>query len=137
MAFMLHDQGEQWLLQVAFSEEQAVPANFYVGLCSDSLAETDGLADILNEPSGHGYSRALVPSDSTHCVVTQDGDYYKVTFAQATYIGNGGSFGPVNTWFVGTTANNTGKLLFSGPVDPAQTISDGGTFGLTVYVRVK
>ena len=55
---MLHDEGEQFICQVAFSEEQSVPSAYYVGLDNrGSLAEGDTLASLSGEPSGNGYAR--------------------------------------------------------------------------------
>jgi hypothetical protein len=137
MAFMLHDEGEEYLLQVAFSEEQSAPANFYIGLCDDTLVEADGLADILNELSGNGYARQTVASDDTDCVIAIDGDYYKCTFAEQTFTASGGNWDEVNTWFIGTTSDNAGKLIASGPIDPARTLSDGDSMDVEIYIRVK
>jgi len=119
MAFMLHDEGEEYLLQVAFSEEQSAPANFYIGLCDDTLVEADGLADILNELSGNGYARQTVASDDTDCVIAIDGDYYKCTFAEQTFTASGGNWDEV------------------GPIDPARTLSDGDSADVETYIRVK
>ena len=136
MAFIMHDEGEEFVLQVAFSEEQSAPANFYVGLCNDTLAKTDGLADIADEVTGTGYARQTVASDNTDCVVAADGDYYKVTFAEQTFTA-GGTWTAANTAFLATTVANTGKLIASYPIDPVRTLGNGDTVDVEVYVRHK
>ena len=136
MAFMLHDEGEEYMLQTAFSEEQSAPANFYLGLCDDTLVEADGLADIAGEEAGAGYSRQTIASDDTDCVIAIDGDYYKCTFAEQTFSATG-TWTEVNTWFIGTTSDNAGKLIASGPIDPARTLGNGDTVDVESYIRIK
>ena len=136
MAFIMHDEGEEFVLQVAFSEEQSVPANFYVGLCNDTLVKTDGLADIADETSGTGYARQTVASDNVDCVVAADGDYYKVTFAEQTFTA-GGTWTEANTAFLATTVDNSGKLIASYPIDPVRTLGNADTVDVEVYVRHK
>jgi len=131
MAQVLHDEGEQYLLQAALSEEQTPPANFYLGLCNDTLAKTDALADILNEPSGDGYSRQAIPSSNVGWTVEKSGSYYRATGTQETFLADGGDWGSLNTWFLATSADGTGKLIASGDIDPARTMADGDTLLVT------
>ena len=137
MAFILHDEGEEWLLKVGFSEEESVPANFYLGLCNDTLVKTDGLSDIANEPSGDGYSRQDIASDNVGCVVSVDGVYHKVTFLEQNFAASGGDWGSINTWFLATTNDDSGVLIASGPIDPARTIADGDDIDVESYIRLK
>jgi len=131
MAQILHDEGEQYLLQAALSEEQTPPANFYLGLCNDTLAKTDALADILNEPSGDGYARQEIPSTGVGWTVAKSGSYYRATGTQETFTADGGDWGSINTWFLATSADGTGKLIASGDIDPARTIADGDSLLVT------
>ena len=131
MAQILHDEGEQYLLQAALSEEQTPPANFYLGLCNDTLVKTDALADIANEPSGDGYSRQAIPSSAAGWTVAKVSDYYRATGPQETFTADGGDWGTINTWFLATSADETGKLIASGDIDPARTIADGDSLLVT------
>ena len=131
MAQILHDEGEQYLLQAALSAEQTPPANFYLGLCNDTLTKTDALANIANEPSGDGYARQEIPSTGVGWTVAKSGDYYRATGTQETFTANGGNWGSLNTWFLATSADGTGKLIASGDIDPARTIADGDSLLVT------
>jgi hypothetical protein len=131
MANIIHDEGEQYLLQAALSKEQTPPANFYLGLCNDTLVKTDALADILKEPSGNGYSRQAIPSSNVGWTVAKNGDYYRATGTQETFLAAGGDWGSLNTWFLATSADGTGKLIASGDIDPARTIADGDSLLVT------
>ena len=131
MANIIHDEGEQYLLQAALSEEQTLPANFYLGLCNDTLTKTDALTDIANEPSGDGYARQEIPSTGVGWTVAKSGDYYRATGTQETFTANGGNWGSLNTWFIATSADGTGKLIASGDIDPARTIADGDSLLVT------
>ena len=65
MAAEFHTDGLQWLLEVAFTKEQSVPANFYIGLATDALlVEAASLGD-QTEVSGTGYARQPVASNNT------------------------------------------------------------------------
>ena len=131
MANILHDEGEQYLLQAALSEEQTPPTNFYLGLCNDTLTKTDALANIANEPSGDGYARQEIPSTGVGWTVAKSGDYYRATGTQETFTADGGDWGSLNTWFIATSADGTGKLIASGDIDPARTIADGDSLLVT------
>ena len=131
MAQILHDEGEQYLLQAALSEEQTPPTNFYLGLCNDTLVKTDALANIANEPSGDGYSRQAIPSSAAGWTVAKVSDYYRATGPQETFTADGGDWGTINTWFLATSADETGKLIASGDIDPARTIADGDSLLVT------
>ncbi|MBD3348922.1 MAG: hypothetical protein GF400_06960, partial [Candidatus Eisenbacteria bacterium] len=49
-----HDDGEEFLVKVVFTEEVSIPANFYIGLdARASLAEADSLSSLSGEPSGN------------------------------------------------------------------------------------
>ena len=135
MAFILHAEGGIYEAQAAYSEEQTPPENFYVGLCNDTLVRADALTDIAGEPSGSGYARQAVPSTAVGCVVSDDGTYTKTTFTEETFTASGGSWGSLNTWFLATSIDGGGKLIASGPIDPARVIGDGDSIAVTAYIR--
>src|SRR3989304_9429600 len=69
-----HDEGEEWICKVVFSEAQAVPASYYLGLdARGSLSEADTLTSLSGEPSGNGYARQAVASDATDWTVAKGG----------------------------------------------------------------
>ena len=134
MAAELHAEGLQYLLEVALTEEQSVPANFYVGLATDaSLAEDASLGD-QTEVSGTGYARQTVASDNVDITSATTGtNDRKVTTKTVTFTATGNWTG-ANTVFLATTINDTGKLLASAPLSTTRTLVDGDS--LTVAIEI-
>jgi len=136
MAAEWHTEGLQWLLEVAFSEEQSVPANFYCGLCTDaSLAETASLGD-QTDVTGTGMARQAVASTAVGCVSASAGtNDRKITTIEVTFTA-GGTWTGAKTAFLATTADDTGVLIASEQLSGTITLVDNGTlkhqFELTV-----
>jgi hypothetical protein len=134
MAFKFHTEGRQWAFEVLFSEEQVVPASFYVGLCTDAdLAENASLTDIneLGILSGAdlGYVRQALESSALKWTSESTGSNdRKITSATITFTAEDASgvvWSNAKTWFLATTSNNAGKLLCSG------LVNSGTGFALT------
>lgn len=134
MAAELHEDGLQFILEVAFSEEQSVPANFYIGLATDaSLAETASLGD-QTEVSGTSYARQTVASNNTDITSASTGtNDYKVTTKTVTFTA-GGTWTGAKTVFLATTVNDTGVLIASEQLSGTRTLADGDT--LTVAIAI-
>lgn len=134
MAADVHTDGLQFILEVAFTEEQSVPANFYIGLATDaSLAETASLGD-QTEVSGTGYARQTVASNNTDITSAATGtNDYKVTTKTVTFTA-GGTWTGANTVFMATTVDNTGKLIASAPLSETRTLTDTDT--LTIAMQI-
>jgi hypothetical protein len=135
MSAEFHTEGLQYLLEVAFTKEQSVPTNYYVGLCTDaSLAEDAALAD-LTEVSGTSYARQTVAAGATDFTSAAKGvaGDRKVTTKEVTFTA-GGTWTGANTVFIATTVNNTGKLIASVPLSETRTLVIGDT--LTVSIEI-
>ena len=134
MSAELHKDGIQWLLEVAFTEEQSVPANFYIGLATDaSLAETASLGD-QTEVSGTGYARQTVASNNTDITSASTGtNDYKVTTKTVTFTA-GGTWTGAKTVFLATTSNDTGVLIASEQLSETRTLLN--THTLTVSIAI-
>ena len=66
-------EGLKYVLQVSFSEEDTVPANFYLALISDTgVGETDAFSDWteIETPGANGYARQAVATDNTDFTVS-------------------------------------------------------------------
>lgn len=133
----LADEGERLLLMSTFRDEES-PTEFYLGLCNDTLVETDTLPDILNEPSGNGYSRQLIERSATGwpTIELSDGDY-RLTSKYVTFTASGGDIGPVTTAFLATTADNTGKLIAYAALPISRTILDGDSAQARIKIKLK
>lgn len=134
MATELHQEGLQFLLEVAFSEQQSVPANFYIGLCTDaSLAEDATLAS-KTEVSGTGYARQAVASDNVDFTSATAGtNDRKITTKSVTFTASGTWTGAL-TVFLATTVADTGKLIASAPLSTTRQLNNGDM--LTVALEI-
>lgn len=130
MAAEIHADGLQYILEAAFSEEQSVPANFYIGLCTDaSLAETASLGD-QTEVSGTDYARQAVASTAVGCVSATAGtNDWKITTIEVTFTA-GGTWTGAKTAFLATTLNDTGVLIASQQLSGTITLVDTATLSL-------
>ncbi len=134
MPFVMHQEGRRYLLECSFSEEDSPPANFYVGLCNEVLADGADLDDISTEEDGTGYARQAIASNNTDCVIGTSGEYEQVTFAEVEFTAGAGGWGALSRYFVATTINGTGVLLFS---DDLLGASGGVAEGLSVFVQAR
>jgi len=127
MAAEVHQEGLQWQQEVCFSEEQSVPANFYVGLCTDaSLAEDASLGD-QTEVSGTDYARQTIASNSTDWTSASTGtNDRKVTSAVVTFTA-GGTWTGAKTAFLATTVADTGVLICSQQLSGTITLTNTAT----------
>ncbi len=134
MAAELHTDGLQFILEVTFTEEQSVPASFYIGLATDaSLSETASLGD-QTEVSGTGYARQAVASDNVDITSAATGtNDYKVTTKTVIFTA-AGTWTGANTVFLATTLNDTGVLIASAPLSETRTLEDTDT--LTVAIQI-
>ena len=134
MAAQLHTEGRQFMQEVAFSEQQSVPANFYVGLCTDlTIAENASLASLteLVDPSDTDYARYALASSAVGWTSASTGTNDRkitsngITFSTAT---SGVTWTKAESWFLATTIDDSGKLIMSGPLNSGSgwTVSAGG-----------
>lgn len=131
------NEGEENVLKAYFTAE-SVPTEFYLGLANDSILETDGLGDIQGEPSGNGYSRALIERSTVGfpTIELHEGDY-RITSKTVTFTASGGDLGPVNVAFLSTTSDNTGKLIAFAGLTLERTILDGDSLEGGLQIKLK
>jgi hypothetical protein len=136
MAAEVHTEGLQFLLEVSFSEEQSVPASFYIGLATDaSLAEDASLGD-QTEVSGTGYARQAVASDNTDFTSASTGtNDRKITTKTVTFTATGTWTG-AKTVFLASTVNDTGKLIASAPLSGTITLNNGSTLQVAIQITL-
>ena len=142
MGFLFHDDGESWGLQCLFSAQQTVSTTYALGLCSDTLVEADRIADILNEPTGGGYSRQLVVGSVQDFTITKTDPSWTAAMDAVAWTASGANIGTVDRWFftneaVSGSLGGSAFLLASGDIDPERTVNDGDTLNLTAYLTLK
>ncbi len=136
MAAELHTEGLQYLLEVAFSEEQSVPANFYIGLATDATASEDDSLSDLTEVTGTGYARQTVASNSTDITSASAGTAdRKITIKEVTFTATG-TWDGAKTVFLATTVNDTGKLIASSPLSTTLTLNNNDTLKLALEITL-
>jgi hypothetical protein len=127
-----HSEGQEFVLAVAFDTDSGitVPSSYYIGLDDRStLAETDGLSDLDDEPSTNGYARQALSSVTGFVVAMQD-SRMTARSGIATFVATTGSWGPVRNAFLSTTLNNTGYLIASIALSSRRTIISGDSISV-------
>lgn len=115
---MIHTEGLQFILDVAIREAQTAPAAYYLAWCTETaLDQNASLAD-LTELTGNGYARVAINSDGTDWTSASAGSTArKVTSKACTFTAAGGNWSAAGSWFLATTADDSGKLVASGPLN--------------------
>ena len=138
MAADLHTEGLEYLLKATFSEEQAVPANYYIGLATDaSLAEAAALTDIT-EVAGTGYARIAVASDNVDFTGAGAGTAdYKITTKTVQFTGGAGGWTGAQTVFLCDVISGTvGKLIASAPLSATRTLAENDTLDVAMAIQL-
>lgn len=133
-----HDEGEEYLVKVAFSEALAVPANHYIGLDNrGAIAEGDTLASLDAEPSTNGYARKAVATNDTDYTCTQDSGDWQAKTKTVTFTASGGSFGPMQNCFLTDQASGaSGDLYCSLALSQSRTLQDGESLDVNMTLKV-
>jgi hypothetical protein len=136
---ILHTEGRQFILDVAIRQAQAVPAAYYLGWCTDTdLDENASLTD-LTELSGNGYGRIAINSDNVDWTSAAVGtNAWKVTSKTCTFTASGGNWSASPRWFLATTADDSGKLIASGPLNSGSpvTLLDHTDYDVAVVITL-
>lgn len=136
---MLHDEGEQFILEVLFTQAASVPAAYYLGLDDRAtLAEADTLVTVAaTEPVGSGYSRQPVNSDAVDWTITQNGGDYQAASAVVTFAASGGTIGPVKNLFLCNVASGTaGALIASVELSEERTMPNNFSLETSMIVKI-
>lgn len=133
-----HDEGEEYLVKVAFSEALAVPASHYIGLDNrTTLAEADNLAALSGEPSGSGYARKAIATDTTDYTCSQIGGNWRAATKTVVFTASGGVIGPVKNCFLTDQASGTvGDLYCSLALSQSRTLADGESLSVSMTISI-
>jgi hypothetical protein len=124
------NEGENRVLDILVGS-QAVDSALYLGLYTDSSepGETATLSTIT-EVNGAGYARKTLARGSW--TIADD----LATFAKQTFTASG-VWGQVTGYFIGTSSNNTGKLLaVESFAEGSFNMVNGSVLGLVPKLRV-
>jgi len=130
-------EGLQYILETAFTEEQSVPASFYLGLCEDaSIAEDASLADLTELAVADGYARNTIASDGTDWASATTGTLdWKITSLTQTFTSSGTWNGATHA-FLGTTIDDTGKLVLAVALSVERFLVSGDTLQVSIVLTV-
>jgi len=130
------EEGLEYILETAFTEVQNVPANFYMGLCEDEVLETDGLADLTELAVADGYARQTIASDDTDFTEAATGtNDRKVTTSTETFTATGAWNGALYA-FLGTTVDDTGKLICGAELSTERFLQNGDTLQVSFVITL-
>ncbi|HIJ70660.1 MAG TPA: hypothetical protein HPP87_04765 [Planctomycetes bacterium] len=139
MAYDMVQEGLQWLLEVAFSEEQAVPANFYLGLSQSDVAtltETATLASI-NEVTGTGYARQTVASDNVDFTSAVAGtNDRKQTTKTVTFTASASDWDDAESAFLATSSDGSGKLVAIVDLSETRSLVNGDSLEVSMVIQI-
>lgn len=135
----LVQEGLKFILEVAFSEEQSVPENFYIGLATDAdIAEDDNLA-ALSEITGTGYARKLVPSSAVgfSTSASTGSDDWHILIEPVVFTGDvAGDWQEAFSVFLATTPDGAGKLIAGGALAAGRTLASASDT-LTINMAIQ
>lgn len=133
----LVDEGEGDVLDV-YLRGATAPAGFFLRLFNDTPVETDGLADLLSEPSGNGYAPIAVERSAVGWpTFALDAGDWQATSKTVTFAASGGSIGPVTHVVCATSSDNTGKLISFAALSQARTLADGESLQVTYKIKLQ
>ena len=133
----LADEGEQSILDSYF-RAQNTPTSFFLRLFNDTPAETDTLADLLNEPSGNGYSAITLARNTTDFpTLALDSGDYRVSSKQVTFTASGGTMGTATYAVLATSSDNSGKLIAYVALATTRTLLAGESLNVTFRAKLQ
>lgn len=138
---LLTDEGERVLVDTFFRDNSSTyfaTANFYIGLYNGIVFEGTRLATLPGEPNGNGYSRqACERSSIGFSTLEQDEGDWRVISKELSLTATGGSIGPINGAFIGTSLDNTGALIGAVAMGVTRTILAGDLITFQLRIKIK
>ena len=127
----LVNEGETRIGQILFGS-QLVDSNLYLGIYLNSTepSETATLTDITEVSLGNGYARVVLSRGSW--VITGD----TAEYAKQTFVASGGNWGNCVGYFIATSTDNTGILLFVENFSQVFMMTNGNSCEITPRIRV-
>lgn len=138
----LDDEGEQSILD-CYLRAQNCPTTFYLRLSDStstcSIAETDTLTlASAGEPTENGYAAQEIERTAVGWpTLALDSGDYQATASEETFVATGGPWGPVYCAFIGTTSNNTGKLIAHAALSTGRTLAAGESLKITYKIKMQ
>jgi hypothetical protein len=137
---LLHLEGEQFLLQAAFTGGKTstiIPEYYYLGLDNRLLVSVeDNVGDLLSEPSFAGYQRAEIAS-SNDFAINFEQNHYVATSPIVAFRATTGSWGPVSNLFLTAQVNGSYKLLSTAVLPAAVALDSGESVTMRIGMQIR
>ena len=138
---ILHSEGEELILQTLFYNDGSLPPPYYyLGLDNRAtLAYSDNMISIIDEPAGSGYTRQQISSSSTGSTgwtITVGTLLHKAVTNIVSFNATS-SYGPVSNLFLTDASDNTGKLISSVALSSPATLSAGDVLSVRMTLSLK
>lgn len=135
---LLHAGGELFFLTCCFQNDGSFPPEqYYFGLDNrPTLDVADLMTDLVDEPVGNGYLRQAVSSTDGFSLDVSN-NVYRAASQILTFSATTGGWGPVNTLFLTTAANDDGILLASAPLSNEISLDPGDSFNMRMSLSLR
>ncbi len=131
----IHAEGLRYMMEIAFSEEDTVPVDFYVGLATNPfLEESDTVAE-LTEVTGTGYSRQAVKSSDVGFTISDFTTTYGVRLDTVTFTASAADWDAAKLAFI-STSDVVGLLITSAPLSITVTVGSGETMTVSMGIKL-
>ena len=137
----LHFLGEGFLLSALFmsgySPNTLIPDQYYLGLdARATVAVSDTMIDVFNEPFVNGYTRQPVSSTNGFSLDVVGG-VHRATSQIVSFSAAGGGWGPMANIFLSNKANNTGILISSAKLTSPVTLTSGDSVNMRMALSLR
>jgi hypothetical protein len=136
---LLHYEGQKYLLQAAFQNNgETIPNNYYFGLDSRAtVAKSDTMISLVDEPNGGGYARVAVSSVSGFTFQQQPSGVWRAISSLLQFTSTGGGYGPVRNLFLTGLSGMSQVLIASNALSSAITLTSGDTINLRMSLQLE
>lgn len=137
---ILHQEGEQFLLQAAFvggKNSTIIPNFYYLGLDRRQQVNVDDVMnDLIGEPFGGGYQRAELASSGDFAINFIQ-DHYVATSPIVAFRSTVGSWGPVSNLFLTAEVQNTYRLISTAVLSDVISLNVGDSVTLRIGMQIR
>lgn len=137
---LLHEEGEQFLLQAAFvggQQNTIIPEFYQLGLDNrQAVGVTDTINDLISEPSSGGYERVELSSTGDF-TVNYDQNHYVASSPVVAFRATSGSWGPVSNLFLTAEVQSQFRLISTAVLPSPIFLNVGQTITMRIGMQIR